>query len=183
MAKFNLDKVSTTGQTKKEGIYNLKIVRCEKIIASTGSKMIQMDYIVEPDGFKVNYDNYPYAKQDGSLINFGLSKLKLVMKATGTYVEGDFDDEIIPTLLKGKVFSAELSLKEGDKYLKLNDINTIAPALNLEQPITPESFNDVPPTAKVTSTPMNTSSDCKVEKEMKEVLDTAEIKVTDNWDI
>lgn len=183
MAKFNLDKVSTTGQTKKEGIYNLKIVRCEKIIASTGSKMIQMDYIVEPDGFKVNFDNYPYAKQDGSLINFGLSKLKLVMKATGTYVEGDFDDKIIPTLLKGKIFSAKLSLKEGDKYLKLNDINTIAPALNLEQPITPKSFNNVQSTTKVTDAPVNTESDCKIEKEMDEVLETEEIKVTDNWDI
>ena len=148
---LNLDTMPNEAYKKpEEGVYVFKITRCELVTSKDkGSKMIQFDYIaVDNADVKVNYDNCPYMDKDGNGINFGLAKLKRIIKATKTVIAGDFEPKILPKLLIGKTLMFKADYNGGkSKYLQLSDIDSITSPIENIQNATPEMFMVEEPTS------------------------------------
>lgn len=142
---LNLDTMPDKAYEKpQEGYHVFKIVRCELVTSKEkGSKMVQFDYVATDNSdVKVNYDNCPYMDNAGNNINFGLAKLKKIIKATKTEIKGDFDPKILPKLLLGKTLGFKADYNGGkSKYLQLSDIESIIQPVEDIQNITPEMFN------------------------------------------
>lgn len=126
MKNLNFDSLPTKDDlypTNEPGIYNLRIIKAEKNYAkSTGSLMLQCDYetVGLKPNFQLRYDNYVIATADGTPVNFGQVKLKALLEAINVIPQGDFDIQILPPLIKGKVFSAKLDYDKSDsRYLRV----------------------------------------------------------------
>lgn len=114
---LNMDSMpdSLESQLNETDDFTLKITRAEKIIAGTGAQMLQLDMDVLGTTSSVKFDNTVITKADGSLNPFGQVKLKRILAATNTIIEGDFTIQIAASMLKNKVFVAKLSKKENSK--------------------------------------------------------------------
>lgn len=126
---FSFDTLPEGASSQESGNYNLVIVRAEDMVASTGSKMLQLDYQIKGTESKVRFDNLPYETADGKQIAFGLSKLKKILTAVGLKPEGTFTMKMISKLIIGKEFNVNLDKDETSGYLKLKDINSITKSL------------------------------------------------------
>ncbi len=142
---FSFDTLPEGTSSQESGNYNLIIIRAEDVVASTGSKMLQLDYQIKGTESKVRFDNLPYETADGKQIAFGLSKLKKILNAINVKPEGTFTMKMISKLIIGKEFNANLDKDETSGYLKLKDINSITKSLPKDPK--PEDFvtaNDAP---------------------------------------
>lgn len=120
-------------------VYELKITRAEKVTASTGSEMLQLDLEIVGTPENIKFDNCVITKADGSLNDFGCKKLKKILKATNTIIEGDFPISLAATMLKGKRFKGKITKDQtpkGRTVYKLGNLSTfdsIEEVINLDE--------------------------------------------------
>lgn len=125
------------------GIHKLTIDTAEAITAKTGSKMLQCSYLVDDSKFKINYDNYVITDKDGNDVEFGLSKLKHMLKAINVIPQGEFTIKSIIPLIKGKSFQANIEYDKQGKYLVLGNMSTFLPldaSGEIQTNVTPRTF-------------------------------------------
>jgi len=145
MALLSFDKLPDNALSVKPGPHKLTIIKAEKIIAKTGSEMLQLTYQVDDSNFKVNFDNCVITDKEGNPNSFGQAKLKKILTATGTRPQGEFTIKSIAAMLMGKSFQADLEYDRAGKYLQLGPINSIVPLQGEEaKPVTPHSFVEDP---------------------------------------
>lgn len=92
--------------------YEVTITRAERTVAKSGAIMLQMDLDIEGTDKNIRYDNTVIQKSDGKMNQPGTYKLKRLLEATGTVIEGGFKIQLAATLLKGKSFITKLAKKE-----------------------------------------------------------------------
>lgn len=145
MALLSFDKLPDNALSVKPGPHKLTIVKAEKIIAKTGSEMLQLTYQVDDGSFRINFDNCVITDKEGNPNSFGQAKLKKILTATGTKPQGEFTIKSVAMMLIGKSFQADLEYDKAGKYLQLGTINSIVPLQDGEvTPVTPQSFVEKP---------------------------------------
>lgn len=154
---LNMDSMpdSLDSQLNETDDFKLKIIRAEKIIAATGSQMLQLDLEVVGTNLSVKFDNTVITKADGSMNTFGTFKLKKLLNATKTHIEGDFGIQMAATMLKNKTFLAKLTKKETNKgttVFELGNPNTFKPIEEPTPTVSPDQMQLELPQDEVIST-------------------------------
>lgn len=126
MNNLNFNTLPDNTSTIKPGKNKCTIVESSKVIASTGSLMLAIKLSINDSEYNV-YDNCIIAKQDGSGVNFGQAKLKNILKAINVIPVGDFTLDILPPLITGKSFFAELETQDNSDFLKVKGVNSYEP--------------------------------------------------------
>ena len=145
------DKAESSGVQIEPGVHKLTIDTAEKILTTNQHRALQLSYKIDDTNAKINYDNcIIYLKKGDGFTDcsYGQAKLKKILSAINVIPQGDFTIDILPDLIKGKSFKANLVKKEDSKYLALDDnLNTILP---LEAPKLEENKNIFEGTQDVT---------------------------------
>lgn len=118
-----------------KGYNNLAIDSVNKGVAQkTGSHMLVLTITSPLSPNWKTIENIVYASKENILMPFGLFQLRKLIEATGLEVPEEFSIDVLPTMLKGRTFRAELIEREynGKTYLNLGK---------------PDTYSVIPPTA------------------------------------
>lgn len=137
---LDLPKEAPTGEgALTKGYHNLVIDSVNKgVAAKTGSHMLVLTITSPLSPNWKTMENIVYASKENILMPFGLFQLRKLIEATGLEVPEEFSIDVVPTMLKGRTFRAELVEREynGKTYLNLGK---------------PETYGPIPPTASQVS--------------------------------
>jgi|AntRauTorcE11897_2_1112592.scaffolds.fasta_scaffold01554_11 hypothetical protein len=112
------------------GLNNLTITEARvEVSKKKGSKMLVVTNMVNGNEKFTIDDYYAVYDKDGNDISFGQYKLGRLLEVTNTIPEGNFELNILPLMLKGKQYIANLINEEynGKDYLKVGKPDDYAP--------------------------------------------------------
>src|SRR5690606_3509951 len=128
---LDLPKEAQTNESALTKDYNnLMIDSVNKgVAAKTGSHMLVLTITSPLSPNWKTIENIVYASKENVLMPFGLFQLRKLIEATGLEVPEEFSIDVIPTMLKGRTFRAELIEREynGKTYLNLGKPDTYGP--------------------------------------------------------
>lgn len=125
---LDLPKEAPTGDgALTKGYNDLAIESVNKgVAAKTGSHMLILTITSPLSPNWKTIENIVYASKENILMPFGLYQLRKLIEATGLEVPEEFSIDVLPTMLKGRTFRAELIEREynGKTYLNLGKPDT-----------------------------------------------------------
>lgn len=160
---LDLPKEAPTGDgALTKGYNDLVIDSVNKGVAEkTGSHMLVLTIKSPLSPNWKTMENIVYASKENILMPFGLFQLRKLIEATGLEVPEEFSIDVLPTMLKGRTFRAELIEREynGKTYLNLGK---------------PDTYSVIMPTAKhvLVNKPANKPAKPETEVETKTETDT-----------